>query len=169
MEYKYPQIDRSTGYAWNKELGRFISFSSLSKSPRLSSSVQTYPTSTRGWRSPIKTINRIFVSLRTVCSAYILIAHSTFRHCIRNIVFLCSKKKMVWSNTTAVIAMMTNQLSFWNLAISKFIRNPVSQIVFRTNPETTIPISVSRPLPTSFSLSNVFPKLFFSSHYQIIT
>jgi len=163
MEYKYPQIDRTTGYAW---LRGFIPFGSLSKSPRLSSFVQTLPTSTRGWRSPVKTINSILVSLRAMCSTYVLVCHSTLRHSIHNVVFLSSTKQVVWSNATAIIAMVANQLPFWNRAISKFIRNPMRQTIFTTNSKTAVTISRSRPFPTSFSFTNLTPKLFFDSHYH---
>ena len=45
-----------------------------------------------------------------------------FQH-ISNVINASANKKMVWSNARRVVAMVANDLAFWNRAISQFPRN----------------------------------------------
>ena len=168
MEYNYAQV--SGGYRWNSR--RFISLRPFSKSPRFSSSIQTLSTNTNSWLQPIGVFRSIFMFLRAMCSTYVLVCHSALRHSILNIVFLCSKKQVVWANAFSVVALMANKKTFWYLSVAKSVRKTMCVKVFlfgkRKYTVSLLP-NIPLPLPTKLTLNNFFPKPFFNSHYQIVT
>lgn len=97
--------------------------------------------------------------------------HSSFTRSILSIVFLCSKKQMIWSNAGWIVAMMQHAKSFWNWAS---VKNPTCSVSFHksttppSNTKYSIPMFIlgTNPQPTSLPENHFRPKTLWKSFTQ---
>jgi hypothetical protein len=84
---------------------------------------------------------------------------SFFNH-IFHVVVLSSKEQVFWIYTRAIIARMKNKNSFRNFPVIQNPRHPMGFTHFAPESELTVTNTTfeSDPLPTSFSLFNMFQK-----------
>lgn len=88
---------------------------------------------------------------------------SSFRHFVRHVDLMRSRKKVIGITAGRVVAMMENVSAFWRLAVRKFERDYVCSKVFSVQPEPTVAgIFGTHPSPfptfVLFAFGNVRPK-----------
>lgn len=86
---------------------------------------------------------------------------STFPSHVGAVFWSCAQKKVVWTNTSSIIAFVKNTQTFWNWTIVTLPGVTMSLNFFKVNKKPTIPIliSFSNPFPT-IANRNFSPKSF---------
>lgn len=88
------------------------------------------------------------------------ICPSTFRNAILNVVFLSSKKQMIWSYAWRIVASMKHVKSFWNWTKMYFPRITMGKTYFTSpcNRSMTVVSPMAFPYPTTLGFINESPK-----------
>lgn len=82
---------------------------------------------------------------------------SSFRHHIASIVFSSSKKQMIQTNTSGIIAFVTDQHSTWNWSYVFLIGGSVRTDIFAAESNLSVAVFICRSCPdVAFSLNPKF-------------
>ena len=79
------------------------------------------------------------------------------RH-IREVICLCSKKQVVWSDACADVASMANAQSLWDWSVRQLVRDAMSVFVLRSNRRSVAVVQGASPQPARVSLFDIGPE-----------
>lgn len=87
---------------------------------------------------------------------------TAFCNFIIHIIFVSSKKQMLWPNAKLVIATVENEKKIWNISIVNHPRSPIGFFHFPIHPKSSISMTepACRPIPTSISFFDLIKKPF---------